>query len=146
MHLTMNKDLTMNNTNSLALLASRLLMSLIFVAAGAGKLANFAGTQTYMESMGVPGFLLPLVIFTELGGGLAILVGYKVRFVSVLLAGFCVASGAIFHRDFSDQTHMIMFMKNMAIAGGFLTLFVSGAGPISLDAKLQATDEPSLRA
>lgn len=139
-------DLTMNKTNSLALLASRLLMSLIFVAAGASKLANFAGTQTYMESMGVPGFLLPLVIFTELGGGLAILVGYKVRFLSVLLAGFCVVSGAIFHRDFSDQTHMIMFMKNMAIAGGFLTLFVSGAGPISLDAKLQATDEPSLRA
>ena len=108
-------------------------MAVIFVAAGAGKLRNFAGTQGYMQSMGVPGILLPLVILTELGGGLVILLGYKVRLVAILLAGFCIVSGAIFHHNFSDQTQMIMFMKNLAMAGGSLTLFASGAGPISLD-------------
>lgn len=123
----------MNKTNAWALAAGRLLMAVIFVAAGAGKLRNFAGTQGYMQSMGVPGILLPLVILTELGGGLAILLGYKVRLVAILLAGFCIVSGAIFHHNFSDQTQMIMFMKNLAMAGGFLTLFASGAGPISLD-------------
>ena len=90
-----------------------------------------------MESMGVPGLLLPLVIFTELFGGLAILLGYKVRQVSVLLAGFCIISGVIFHHNFSDQAQIIMFMKNLAMAGGFLAFFVSGAGPISLDGRLQ---------
>ena len=88
-----------------------------------------------MQSMGVPGILLPLVILTELGGGLAILLGYKVRLVAILLAGFCVISGAIFHHNFSDPTQMILFMKNLAMAGGFMALVVSGAGPISLDSR-----------
>lgn len=126
----------MNKTESWALLAGRVLMATIFVAAGAGKLANYAGTQGYMESMGIPGMLLPLVILTELGGGLAILLGYRLRLVAVLLAGFCIVSGLIFHHNFADQTQAIMFMKNLAMAGGFLAFFVSGAGPISLDARL----------
>lgn len=127
----------MEKTNAWVLVAGRFLMAVIFVAAGAGKIANFAGTQGYMESMGIPGVLLPLVILTELGGGLAILLGFKVRLVSILLAGFCIVSGVVFHHNFSDQTQMIMFMKNLAMAGGFLTLFVSGAGPISLDGRFQ---------
>lgn len=131
----MNIDI--NKANSWALAVGRLLMAIIFVAAGAGKIANFPGTQGYMQSMGIPGILLPLVILTELGGGLAILLGYKVRLVSVLLASFCIVSGAIFHHNFSDQTQAIMFMKNLAMAGGFLALFVSGAGSFSLDSRLQ---------
>ncbi len=127
----------MEKTNAWVLVAGRLLMAVIFVAAGAGKIANFAGTQGYMESMGIPGVLLPLVILTELGGGLAVLLGYRVRLVSILLAGFCVVSGIVFHHNFADQTQMIMFMKNLAMAGGFLTLFVSGAGTISLDGRFQ---------
>jgi len=131
-------DIVTNKANSWALAVGRLLMAVIFVAAGAGKIANFAGTQSYMQSMGIPGILLPLVIVTELGGGLAILLGYKVRLVSVVLAGFCIVSGAIFHHNFSDQTQAIMFMKNLAMAGGFLALFVSGAGAVSLDSRLQS--------
>jgi putative oxidoreductase len=92
-----------------------------------------------MESMGVPGALLPLVLITELGGGLAILLGYQLPRVALLLAEFCVVSGAVFHHIFSDQTQVIMFMKNLAMAGGFLALYVSGAGPISLDAKRSAS-------
>jgi len=125
-----------NQSNAWALAVGRSMMALIFVAAGAGKLANFEGTQAYMQSMGVPGVLLPIVVLTELGGGLTIFLGFKVRIVSILLAAFCVVSGAIFHHNFADQTQLIMFMKNLAMAGGFLTLFVSGAGPISLDGKL----------
>ncbi len=125
----------MNKIDAWALVVARLLMAIIFLAAGAGKVTKFAATQGYMESMGIPGLLLPLVILTELGGGLAILLGYKVRPVSVLLAGFCVVSGLVFHHQFTDQAQMIMFMKNLAMAGGFLAIFVAGAGPISLDGR-----------
>jgi putative oxidoreductase len=127
----------MNKTDSLVLLASRILMAAIFVAAGAGKIASYSATQGYMESMGISGMLLPLVILTELGGGLAILLGYKARFVSLLLSAFCIISGAIFHHNFADQTQAIMFMKNLAMAGGFLAIYVSGAGFISLDERLK---------
>jgi len=126
----------MNQLNAWVLVIGRIMMSVIFVAAGAGKLANFEATQGYMQSMGVPGALLPLVILTELGGGVSILLGYKVRLISILLAGFCIVSGAIFHHNFADQAQLIMFMKNLAMAGGFLMFFVSGAGQFSLDAKL----------
>jgi putative oxidoreductase len=128
-----------NKSNAWALAVGRSMMAVIFVVAGIGKLANFEGTQAYMQSMGVPGALLSLVVLTELGGGLAILLGYKIRIVSILLAGFCLVSGAIFHHNVADQTQLIMFMKNLAMAGGFLMLFVSGAGPISLDGKLANT-------
>jgi len=127
----------MNKLDAWVLVVARLLMAIIFLAAGAGKVANFAGTQGYMASMGVPGLLLPLVILMELGGGLAILAGYKVRWVALLLAAFCVISGVVFHGNFSDQTQLIMFMKNLAMAGGFLAILVSGAGPMSLDGRQQ---------
>lgn len=133
----------MNQLQAPALLVGRILLSLIFIIAGWGKVTGYAGTTQYMEAMGVPGALLPLVILTELGGGLAILVGFQTRIVSILLAGFCVVSGYLFHfvaingtDAMADMTNQIMFMKNLAIAGGFLTLFASGAGAWSVDAKL----------
>ena len=116
-------------------LAGRILMALIFISAGANKIIGYAGTQGYMDSMGVPGALLPLVIALELGGGLALIVGYQTRLVAILLAGFCVVSGALFHNNFANQMDMIMFMKNLAMAGGFLVLFANGPGDLSLDQK-----------
>jgi putative oxidoreductase len=89
-----------------------------------------------MESMGVPGILLPLVIVIELAGAVAIIAGYRTRLFAFLLAGFCVLSGALFHNDFANQMDMIMFMKNLAMAGGFLVLFANGPGELSLDKKL----------
>jgi putative oxidoreductase len=86
-----------------------------------------------MDSMGVPGALLPLVIALEVLGGLAIIVGWQTRWVALALAGFTVLSAIIFHANFSDQNEMGNFMKNVAIAGGFLFLFVNGAGSSSLD-------------
>ena len=86
-----------------------------------------------MEAMGVPGFLLPLVIVLEILGSLAIIVGWNTRLAAIALAGFSVLSGILFHGNFAEQTQMIMFMKNIAIAGGMLMLFAHGAGAYSLD-------------
>ncbi|MBW8823285.1 MAG: DoxX family protein [Xanthomonadales bacterium] len=104
------------------------------MVSGFGKIAAYAGTQQYMESVGVPGVLLPLVILTELGGGLAILGGFFTRWVALALAGFSVISALLFHHNFGDQMQAINFMKNIAMAGGFLVLFANGAGKYSIDA------------
>lgn len=117
-------------------LVGRLLMALIFVGAGYSKIGGYAATQGYMEAMNVPGALLPLVILVELGGGLAIALGLMTRLAALGLAGFSIVSAFLFHANFADATQQIMFMKNLAMAGGFLFLVGNGAGPLSLDAKL----------
>ena len=114
------------------LLGGRALMSAIFIFAGYGKLAGYAATQGYMEAMGVPGGLLPLVIALELGGGLALLLGWQARIAAFLLAGFSVVSALIFHFDFADQMQSILFMKNLAMAGGLLYVAAVGAGAFAV--------------
>ncbi len=123
----------MDRLQDISVLLGRVFLSLIFIVSGFNKIMDYAGTQGYMESMGVPGFMLPLVIILELLGGIAILVGFKTRFFAVLFIGFNVISALMFHTDFGDQTQMTMFMKNIAIAGGFLLLFAQGAGSYSVD-------------
>jgi putative oxidoreductase len=122
-------------TNNLFNLLGRLLLAALFLPAGLQKLFGYAGTQGYMEAMGVPGALLPLVILLEIGGGLALIAGFKVRWTSVVLAGFCAVSAFIFHYQPQDQMQMILFMKNIALAGSFLILASVGAGKFSLDNK-----------
>lgn len=111
----------------------RFFLSIMFVTSGLSKISAYEGTQGYMEAMGVPGALLPLVILTEVIGGLAIILGWKTQIAAIALAGFSILSAIIFHADFADQTQMIMFMKNVAIAGGFLLLFAQGPGAYALD-------------
>jgi len=123
----------MNSFQFLAAPAGRILISLIFLMSGFSKLGSFAGTQAYMESAGVPGILLPLVIAVEILGGLAIIAGWHTRLAAFLLAGFTLLSGVLFHSNFGDQMQMIMFLKNVAIAGGLLMIVSQGAGPYSLD-------------
>jgi putative oxidoreductase len=106
----------------------------MFLIAGLGKIAGYAGTQGYMESMGVPGALLPLVIALEVLGAIAIIVGFRTRLVAFALAGFTLAAGFIFHGS-ADQMQQIMLLKNVAVAGGFLLLVARGAGEWSLDAR-----------
>lgn len=115
-------------------LAGRLLLALIFVISGWGKIGGYAGTQQFMESMGVPGALLPLVIALELGGGLAVAVGLLTRYAALALAAFSLLAAFTFHTDFASQAQFISFMKNLAIAGGFLVLAAHGAGAYSIDA------------
>jgi len=112
---------------------ARIFLGHIFLIAGLGKIGAYAGTQAYMDSMGLPGALLPLVILLEVGGGLAIITGWQTKWAALALAAFTIVSAAIFHNNVADQVQMIMFMKNIAIAGGFLLLAVHGAGAYSLD-------------
>nr|WP_206376302.1 DoxX family protein [Sneathiella chungangensis] len=123
--------------NPLFDLAGRIFIAILFVPAGISKITGYSGTAGYMESVGVPGILLPLVILVELGGGLAILAGWQTRIVAFLLAGFCLVSALIFHYQPAEQMQMILFMKNIAIAGGLLFLVANGAGAYSLDARLK---------
>ena len=116
----------------------RLLLAIMFLMSGLSKIGNFAGTQGYMEAMGVPGALLPLAIALEVLGGLAIIIGWQTKITSVALAGFCVVSAALFHNDFSNQSEMIMFMKNVTIAGGFLLLIAHGPGAYALDNRVKS--------
>jgi putative oxidoreductase len=120
--------------NNASLLLGRFGLSLIFILSGWSKIAGYDGTQQYMDAMGVPGALLPLVIALELGGGLALLAGLFTRPLAVALAGFSIVSAALFHANLADQGQFINFFKNIAIAGGFLALAVSGPGAWSLDA------------
>ena len=112
---------------------ARIFLGHIFLLAGVSKIGAYEATQGYMDAMGVPGMLLPLVILLEIGGGLAIIAGWKTRWTAIALAAFSVVAAAIFHNNFADQMQMIMFMKNIAIAGGFMLLAAHGAGAYSLD-------------
>jgi putative oxidoreductase len=115
-------------------LAGRILLAHIFLLAGLNKIGGgYAGTQAYMESAGVPGALLPLVIALEIGGALALIVGWQTRIAAWALALFSIVAAILFHANFSDQIQMIMFMKNFAIAGGLLVLAANGAGAFSLE-------------
>lgn len=117
-------------------LLGRLLLGHIFLLAGINKISGYEGTQGYMDAMGVPGALLPLVIILEIAGGLAVIIGFKTKWAAYALAVFTVVAGIIFHSDFADQMQMILFMKNISIAGGLLLLAVHGSGVFSLDSKL----------
>ncbi len=127
----------MQRLQDLAALVARLMLALIFVLEGGLKLGNYAGTVGYMEAYGVPGILLPLVILTELGGGLLVAAGLLTRLAAVALAGFCLLTALFFHHAVSDADQFIHFFKNVAMAGGFLMLATFGPGAWSLDAWLR---------
>ncbi|HEX6703803.1 MAG TPA: DoxX family protein [Albitalea sp.] len=116
-------------------LLGRVLLSLMFLMSGLGKISGYAATAGYMASLGVPGALLPLVIVTEVAGAIAIIAGWNTRIAALLLAGFTLLAGLIFHNNFGDQIQMIMFLKNLSIAGAFLMLAANGPGRYSLDAR-----------
>ncbi len=123
----------MDQLSKFAPLIARILIGGLFLMAGLGKLADPAGIAGYIQSVGLPGFLAwPAIIF-EIGLGLAILVGFKSRLAALAGAGFCVFTAAVFHNNFADQIQMTMFLKNFAIAGGFLMIFAHGAGAVALD-------------
>ncbi|BAP39167.1 hypothetical protein AS4_42270 [Acinetobacter guillouiae] len=114
---------------SIALIA-RILMAYIFLVAGWGKITAYSATVGYMESMGVPGAMLPLTILVEFGGGLALLFGFQARFAAFGLGVFSLITAFLFHGGDADA---INFMKNFAMAGGLFFLMLHGAGKLSLD-------------
>ena len=117
-------------------LIGRIFISLIFLVAGVGKIFNYEGTISYMESFGVPGYLLIPAIIIEILFPLLVIVGYKTKFSAIILALFAILLAVIFHTDFSNQMQLMSFLKNFAIAGGFLIIFVRGAGKYSIDQRL----------
>ena len=123
----------MKTLHNLAAPIGRTLLALMFLLAGLNKISGYAGTQGYMESMGVPGALLPLVILLEVVGGLTLMLGWHTRITAFLLAGFTIVATLIFHSNLGDQTQMLFFLKNLAIAGGLLLVALHGAGPWSID-------------
>lgn len=116
-------------------LAGRLLISTIFLASGVGGILAFDPTMAFMESKGLPGLLLVPAIALKLGGGLLLIVGFQTRLIALALAGFTLVAAFIFHLDFGNVTERIMFLKNLAMAGGLLIVFVNGPGAWSIDGR-----------
>ncbi len=126
----------MNSVSRYAPVIGRVLIAVIFLISGFGKIADPIGTQGYIAAAGLP---LPLVayvvaVIVEAGGGLLLLLGFQTRIAALALAVFSVAAAFGFHHDFGDQNQMIHFLKNLAIAGGLLQVVAFGAGAFSLDA------------
>lgn len=116
-------------------LVGRILLALIFILSGIGKISDPAGTAGFMESMGVPGILVWPTIALEILGGIAIVIGFQTRIAAFALAVFSIAAAVIFHHNFADQMQMIMFLKNLSIAGGLLLLAASGALSFGVDCR-----------
>ncbi|EER9672440.1 DoxX family protein [Escherichia coli] len=123
----------MKKLEDVGVLVARILMPILFITAGWGKITAYSGTQQYMEAMGVPGFMLPLVILLEFGGGLAILFGFLTRTTALFTAGFTLLTAFLFHSNFAEGVNSLMFMKNLTISGGFLLLAITGPGAYSID-------------
>jgi putative oxidoreductase len=132
MKATINSELQSSNY---ILLISRVLLSAIFIWSGINKILDPTGTQQYMAAYGMPatGLLLVAAIAIELGGGLSVLLGYRSRLGAALLGLLLIPATLIFHTNFSDPTQQIMFMKNLAILGGLLTIYHFGSGQIAID-------------
>lgn len=121
-------------THTYAIAAARLLMVAIFILSGLSKIGAAETTAGYMEAMGVPGILLWPTILFEIGAGLLIAAGFHTRSVAALLSAFCIVTAVLFHRQISDQIQLIMLLKNVTMAGGFILLSAVGPGALSVDA------------
>ncbi len=121
-------------TNILDLVA-RILISALFLLNGIFKISNYDGTVGWMEGFGIPGILLIPAIILEIVGPILIILGYKAKIAAGFLSLFCIATAVIFHNDFSDQMQLGSFLKNIALAGGFIFIFINGTKDFSLDKK-----------
>ena len=122
---------------NIADLIGRILISALFLLNGIFKINNYDGTIGWMEGFGMPGVLLIPAIILEIVGPVLIIIGYKTKLAAGLLSLFCIATAFIFHNDFANQMQLTSFLKNIALAGGFLILFVNGAKGFSLDNKFK---------
>ena len=114
----------------------RIFLSTIFLVEGMNKIFNYESTIEYMEIFNVPEYLAIPAIIVEILFPLLLIVGYQTKISALALAIFTLTTALIFHTDFTNQMQLISFLKNFAIAGGFLIIFVNGAGKYSIDHKL----------
>ena len=116
-------------------LVGRIFISSIFLLSGYNKIFNFSGTISWMEGFGIPGLLLAPAIVLEIILPILIIIGYKTQIAAALLSAFCIATGVIFHLDFSDQMQTIQLLKNFGLAGGFLFITVNGPKEWAVETK-----------
>ena len=116
-------------------LIARIFISLLFLINGYFKTQNYDGTLDWMENFGIPGFFLLPAIILEIAAPILIIIGYKTKIAAALLSLFCLTTALIFHTDFSNQMQITSFLKNIALAGGFLFIVVNGSKKFSLDKK-----------
>ena len=116
----------------------RIFLSAVFLIAGVNKIFNYEGTTAYMESFGVPGLLYIPAIILEILFPLLIVIGYQTKISALIMAIFSVSLAIIFHTDFSNQMQVMSFLKNFAIAGGFIIIFVNGPSRWSIDYMLKS--------
>jgi putative oxidoreductase len=128
-----------NNMNDAAAALGRVLLSVIFLLSGFQKLVGFGGTGGM--GLPVPELAAVVAILVECLGGILLVIGYQIRLVGLVMALWCIATALVAHAQFADQNQMIHFLKNVAMAGGFLQLVAFGAGAWSLDAR-SGTSEP----
>ncbi len=131
-----------NNLQNPLALIGRILLALIFVTSGFSKIGGFDGTVGYIASKGLPmaSVVAVLTILVELGGGLALVLGFYARWAALALAVFTLLAAFIFHNYWAVPAAQVMmqqinFWKNVSIAGGMLMVVAFGAGAFSLDAK-----------
>jgi putative oxidoreductase len=117
-----------DNARDVAALVGRLLMAALFLLEGWSKLRGYDAAVAYMQRYGVPALLLPATIAVEIGGGLALALGWQSRTAALILAAFCIAAAVIFHTNFADRGQVLHFEKDLAIAGGLLALAALGPG------------------
>tara|TARA_Y100000996_G_C22207855_1_gene514135 strand:+ start:177 stop:554 length:378 start_codon:yes stop_codon:yes gene_type:complete len=118
-------------------LLGRILISTLFILNGVYKINNYDDTIFWIESFSMPGILIIPAIILEILGPILIIIGYQARIAAVFLSLFCIVTAFIFHNDFADQFQFTSFLKNIALAGGFLFIFVNGTRSLSLDRRLK---------
>jgi putative oxidoreductase len=131
----LGREVSVEWLKALGSLIGRILLVLIFVQSGIGKIGNFEGTAQYMAKSGMPltHFFLVGAIFLELVGSITVILGYHTRVGAFLLLIFLIPTTLIFHSNFADRVQMIQFMKNVSMFGGCLIVLSAGAGRYSLD-------------
>tara|TARA_B100001248_G_C27393202_1_gene463719 strand:- start:2767 stop:3153 length:387 start_codon:yes stop_codon:yes gene_type:complete len=112
---------------------ARVLISVLFLISAYNKIFNIEGSMNWMSGYGVPGILIYPTILLEILLPVMIIIGYKVRIAAGILSIFCLLTAFIFHFDFADQIQLILFLKNIGLAGGFLFIVVNGTKEWSLD-------------
>ena len=114
-------------------LVGRIFLSALFLIEGFGKISMQEDVIMYMEEYGVPGILFMPATTLEILFPLFLILGYKTKWAASVMALFTFAVAIIFHTDFSESMQMMLFLKDLAIAGGFMIIIAYGPGKISLD-------------
>ena len=130
-------DRQLSGYNDIALLVGRILVGALMLIAAYGKVRGYAGATGYFGRLGIPapGVMAALVAAFEAIAGVLLIIGWQTRLTALAVAAFCIVAALIAHTNFADMNQFNHFLKNFAVAGGALALFVAGPGAYSLDAR-----------